>query len=274
MKRPWRLTTLAALLGGGLSALGGCVMQVDLRSGNGVPVTETRDLGHFQRVRIDSDFPVRVREGRDCEVLLRTDENLADYLLTEVEHGTLHLSFAEEISPSLATEITVTVGRLEEVVHLGAGKVEVAGEFLAPELRLVAAGPGKLEFEGDCEKLTVLGEGPALVHLEGYADELELEASGGPVYGANFLAWHASILARGMQGVHLGIGEGGLEVDLRGEGDVEWFGNPSYTRYSLSGSGRVVENRKAIELLKTSLRHKALAKKSAATGGVKASVRP
>ena len=57
--------------------------------GNGSIVTEDRTVDAFNKLKVGGSFRVVLTSDRTKEVSIKTDENLMDYIITEVKDGAL-----------------------------------------------------------------------------------------------------------------------------------------------------------------------------------------
>lgn len=95
--------------------------------GSGKTVVQERKLAAFTSVsHLSSTFNITIKQSNVSKVIVTADDNLIDYILTEVSNGTLTVSVKPEISYSEPhVTITVYTPHLNEVVMKGTGNVTV-----------------------------------------------------------------------------------------------------------------------------------------------------
>tara|TARA_B110000037_G_C17001263_1_gene457324 strand:+ start:312 stop:593 length:282 start_codon:yes stop_codon:yes gene_type:complete len=79
--------------------------------GNGSIVTEDRTVDEFSRLKVSGSFRVVLTSDRTKELSIKTDENLMDYIITEVKDGSLIIKMKNNyyLKPSNHKAIAVEV---------------------------------------------------------------------------------------------------------------------------------------------------------------------
>lgn len=239
MKPVLALTALLPLF------LTSCVVNLDWQTGNGVAVTETRNLSAFTRIELESPIQVTIKTGNAYAAYVTGDENLISYFETSTFAGVLTISQDYAIDPVIEPHITVIVPDLRAVVHNGMGLIEIEEDGDFPDLSLTLNGGGEIRFSGTASRLTADLNGSGRIYAEGYADRLEANLRGqGEISAENLLAGDADVDLSGSGNVYLDLDYGSdLDLTLSGSGRVEWWGAPARLSYHLSGTGKVVEHR-------------------------------
>jgi hypothetical protein len=173
------------------------------------------------------------------------DGNLQDYLNTSVQGGNLVISLTRSIRASVRPTVTVTVPALEEIRHYGSGLVEVEHETWRHEMIVEVIGSGSLVFTGAAERVIASHQGSGTLELIGYADALETTVdNSGDLLADGMLALDVKAKVYGSGDVTLDLENGAwINAAIYGSGNVEWWGFPTKTVYTLAGSGRVIEHR-------------------------------
>lgn len=190
-----------------------------VRRGSGELATEERDLDGFDAVQVTGIFDVEVRVGAEHRVVLRGDDNLLEYVTTEVRGGALELGMERgryELDEPLRAEVHLP--ELRALATTGSGDARVHGVDRA-ELALSITGSGDVEVAGRVESVTLNCSG------SGEADLTGLEAR------------RATVTISGSSDVELSVEER-LEVSISGSGTVRYGGKPAVS-ISISGSGDV-----------------------------------
>ncbi len=77
--------------------------------GNGNVVTEERTLNSdFDQVKGSAGLEVLLTQGDENKVVVEADENLMQYIETDVENGMLHITTSENIGRSNSKKVYVT----------------------------------------------------------------------------------------------------------------------------------------------------------------------
>ena len=79
--------------------------------GNGSIVTEDRSIDEFSKLKVSGSFRVVLTSDRTKELSIKTDENLMDYIITEVKDGSLIIKMKNNyyLKPSNHKAIAVEV---------------------------------------------------------------------------------------------------------------------------------------------------------------------
>lgn len=222
-----------------------CIVSPDWQTGNGVSVTEVRDLPVFSRVELEAPVQVTIKTGREYAAYVTGDGNLVDYFETEASGGVLTISQAYAVDPVVEPHITIVVPDLRSVVHNGMGRVSIEEDGDFPDLSLTLNGGGEIHFSGTASRLRAELNGTGGIYAEGYAAFLEAVLRGqGEVSAENLLTADAEVELSGSGNVYLDLDYGAsLDLALSGSGRVEWWGQPASLEYDLSGTGKVIEHR-------------------------------
>ncbi len=231
---PRTLLTALTLAGGAMlaatAALAGCLVVVGADghsfksafahgpTGSGVLGEDHRDVGDFQGVALHGSGDLRVHVGDDFSVVVRCDDDLFDYVVTEVEGDTLYVYTEGNAKFRHGPEVHVTAPALKSASISGSGDVRVegvdAGKFSAS-----VSGSGDLSVKGRADKVDASINGSGDLHLKG------LEAAVG------------SVRISGSGDVYINASQH-LSVAISGSGDVHYVGNPERD-VDVSGSGDV-----------------------------------
>jgi Putative auto-transporter adhesin, head GIN domain len=211
-----RLTIATAVRAAGTAtlvalALGGCGLADD-----GTRTAQVRTVPAFARIENDSSVDLRLHVGARRRVRVLAGEKVIDDVSTQVQDGTLRVSFD----------------------HHGFGGKDVVVEASTPTLQgVVVSGSGSIDADGiDEDTLTVRLNGSADLALTGTTRRLDLELDGsGDADLSGLTARRARVTARGSGDLDVRADER-LAVDLSGSGDVRYHGRPALTPH-ITGSG-------------------------------------
>lgn len=120
--------------------------------GSGDVVTEKRDIDNFKKIKSKGSFDIIVTVGKDPSLKITFDDNLIEYIDTDVRGRTLHIDSDASFRTRSNCLIEITVPELEYVKLSGSGDIEVnelSGEYFEFDL----SGSGALTAEGEIEEL-------------------------------------------------------------------------------------------------------------------------
>lgn len=187
--------------------------------GSGDVVTQTREVGEFDRIRSSGSFEVHVVVGQSQQVTISFDDNLIDLVTTEVKGRTLRLESEGSFSSHKSCRVEISVPSLEMVALSGSGDVVVEG------------------LTGEQFEYEISGSGEAT--LIGTVEEVNIEVSGsGDVDARELKAKRAYVAIAGSGDVAVWAEEL-LDGDIAGSGDIAYYGNPSKVNKNVAGSGDI-----------------------------------
>lgn len=246
--------------------------------GNGKVVSEERNVDNFRALKVSSSADVYIRQGPQS-VTVKTDENIQEFIKTEVEDGVLNIGTEGRGFRSVNTlEIYVTVPNLDKIISSGSGDVEFDGSYKANDLYISLNGSGDLEAEFDVTNLELKVVGSGDTDISGIMGMLKITVAGsGDVDAENLkleecyiknsgsgdlsLEGKANVLTVHQNGsgdlnasrftaVSATVSNSGsadiminvvenLSVTLNGSGDLTYSGDPGKVNVNSNGSGEV-----------------------------------
>jgi Putative auto-transporter adhesin, head GIN domain len=229
-----RTSQLFALLS--LCTLQACGVGV---FGNGKVATETRQVGAFKRISINSAVKATLTPGTRA-LTLRADDNLLPLLETVVEGDTLVIrtKAGEFIGHATALEATITNDVLEGVEASGAATVTGAATP-ATSFPISASGSSDVVLTGlSSTSLTINASGSSTVTVSGAAMTGAVTASGASdVHLRGVPLQSLQVDASGSSNVDAQV-SGSLTGAASGASDIVIVGNPTDS-VAVSGSSTV-----------------------------------
>jgi hypothetical protein len=229
--------------------------------GNGVIITQTRDVSGFTGVESNGDFEVNIYPGEESGVQVEAAENLMNLIITRVSGGELIIETRRGscIRSSEHIRVTVTVPDLRHMDLNGSGtlwcdtlstqnlEVDLDGSgtiqcisLVVPTLDINLSGSGKIETEGTFTTVNAVidGSGEIILSGESQTADLRINASGNILADDLFTGTcYAAITGSGT--IYTWVKDL-LEVDISGSGNVYYYGDPEVNIH-ISGSGQVIK---------------------------------
>lgn len=209
--------------------------------GSGTIVSETRTVPDFAGVVIAGEGNVVLVQADQPSVTLRTDDNLASLVTTEVRDGLLYIDRAagvSDIDPSDGVRLEISSPAIRQVGITGGGSITVDG-IVTNELLILMHGAGSIEVAGiDATRLVVDGNGAGLMTVAGVVETQDVFISGTVGYQAGDLASSsATVETNSVSDVVVWVTDE-LDYLVRGIGDFAYFGSPTITS-EVTGAGAV-----------------------------------
>jgi hypothetical protein len=187
--------------------------------GSGNLQTEKRNAADFKSIDVGGVFEVEVVAQKDFSVEVEADDNLLQYIRTEVKGGTLEIKADKRLSPKNPIHIRVSAPNIEKLEVSGVSKLSLTN------------------LQNDSLKIDV--SGASKVMIDGATKNLDVELSGASRLDAeNLKSENANVDGSGASNASLSV-SGDLKVDLSGASKVIYTGNPKNLEKSTSGASSV-----------------------------------
>lgn len=212
--------------------------------GNGNVTTETRNVGDYDAISISNAFTVYLVDGAEGQLSLEGEENLLEYVVTEVRGDRLYIKFRKgvQLSASRNSEglkVRVPVSEISAIDVSGA--CGVIGETRLKSNRFKASMSGasnaRLELEtGDLEAEL---SGASNLKLSGRAGSFRIQGSGASDLNAYELETDSvDAEISGSADAEVQVRQQ-LKANVSGAGDLKYRGNPEKMESKASGAGNV-----------------------------------
>lgn len=235
----------AAVLGIALCMMASACAQWGKKvKGNGNMVSMERSTGDYNAVSVSGFFDVELVAGEEGEVTVEAEENLQEFIITEVKNGTLQIKTKEGVNIQPSTwkdgiSITVPITDIEAVSLSGSG--EIIGKTLIRTTDFSAnmSGSGDIKIEVESDELFANLSGSGDMNLKGSAGRFKVQISGsGDVKAYDLEASEVDASISGSADMELTVREV-LKARVSGSGNITYRGNPEKIDSKSSGSGDI-----------------------------------
>lgn len=213
--------------------------------GNGNIVTDERKMSDYDQVDVAGPLDVELFSGSEGNVSVKAEENLLEYIITEVKGSRLVIKVKEghSLSPSIRNSILITVPfkDIEQVALSGSGDVYTRPNNIikVSSLKANLAGSGDVKLEVDAEEVKANVSGSGDVSLTGKATELKCSVAGsGDIHAFELKANNVEASVTGSGDIKIYC-DGVLKAKVTGSGDIKYRGNPTKEESKIVGSGSV-----------------------------------
>jgi len=212
--------------------------------GNGDLTTDDRSHTDFKGVKTAGAFDLYVTQGSSYDVKIEAEENLMEYIVTEVNDHVLVVKVKSGINlrPRKDIKIFVTAPAFRQLSIAGSGDI-VAEEELRSDatVSFSIAGSGDISVRSVYApgvKVKIAGSGNVKISGETRSAEYRIAGSG-DIKCPDLKAENAEVHIAGSGGVWLFASQS-LDVHIAGGGDVYYKGNPLNVKKKIAGSGNLV----------------------------------
>ncbi len=146
-------------------------------NGSGKVVTEDREAGYFNSIKVSSGIDVYLTQGNKESISLEADENLHDYIKTEISGNTLRIYTDANIRKAKAKIVHVTMKDINKITASSAGDVYGENPVKTEELSLSASSAGDIKLEIEVNKVSCDISSAGDITLKGTANHLDASLS-------------------------------------------------------------------------------------------------
>lgn len=186
-------------------------------------VTQTRSVAPFNAVELAGSNLLTVRVGAHRSVVVHARKDMVGQVTTRVLAGTLVIANApSQHGTKGPMRVTVGVPSLKSlsIARAGSGVITVTG-INAPSFTVTLAGSGVVRASGTATRLIVSLSGSGDVEL----DQMVASDAQAVVSGSGRIVITATR---------------GLSASVRGNGVIQYWGNPTQLATSVTGSGAII----------------------------------
>jgi len=229
------LLALVALVG-----IASVSVAQDHVTGNGKMVTQKRSVSSFDAVNVSGGMQVLVKQAATISVQVEADENLQEYIETEVSGNKLTIRYRNKVSiHGGKVKVYITVPTLNGASISGSGSMSSESEIPSSgEFKAAISGSGNIRMQTGARNVEARISGSGNIELGGNANDVDVVISGsGSFKGYNLKSKDVSVTISGSGNVETNV-DGPLDAKISGSGSVYYKGNAAISLKS-SGSGKV-----------------------------------
>lgn len=206
--------------------------------GNNNVVTKERKTESFTGISVSTGIDVFLRQGNNETLSVEADENLHEYIITEVKQGVLHVYTDANIRQAERKRVYVTMKEVESVRTSSAGDVIGETPIKGDRLELSASSAGDIKLEVSAKEVKVNISSSGDITLSGEADILDANlSSAGDLNAFNLEVREADVSASSAGDADVNVSER-IRARASSAGDINYRGDPQYVdAHSSSGGG-------------------------------------
>jgi hypothetical protein len=207
--------------------------------GNDKVITKERDAEHFTGVKVSSNIDVYLKQGNNEALSVEADENLHEYILTEVKDGVLHVYTEVNIRDAERKRVYVTMKEINSVKTTSAGDVVGESSVRTDRLELSASSAGNIKLEIYAKEIEANLSSAGDMSLTGEADILNAHlSSAGDLNAYDLKVREADISVSSAGDADINVAEK-ITARASSAGDINYMGNPKYVDAHSSSAGGI-----------------------------------
>ena len=214
--------------------------------GNGNVVTIDRSTADYDEIGVAGWFDVELVSGTEGNLTIRGEENLLEYIKTEVKDNKLVIKVKNGVNlrPSSwgnggGIKVTVPVEEVESVSLSGSGDIVGSTVLKADNFSTRVSGSGDVKLQVEAETVEASLSGSGDIQLSGSTGDFEVRVSGsGDVKAYDLSADNVEATISGSADIRVTANEM-LRARVSGSGDIHYRGDPKKIDSKASGSGEI-----------------------------------
>ena len=233
-----RLLLLLVLCAGFVSCVDG--QFYNSVSGNGHVVKKERSVSGFDGVKASSGIDVYLSQGDNESVTVEADENLHEYIKTEVRDNILHV-YTDHISIRHAERerVYVTIKDVKSLRTSSAGNIVGETPIKCDDIEIGASSSGDISLELHAKKVDLDISSAGDIKLTGDAESLRASlSSAGSLKAFDFEVKEADVSVSSAGDADINATDK-LVARASSAGDINYKGNPKFLDSHSSSAGGI-----------------------------------
>lgn len=212
--------------------------------GNGKTVTIERSVEDYDAIAVSGWFDVNLVAGNEGELTLKGEENLLEYIKTEVKDGKLVIKTEKGVNlkPSnwnSGIYVTVPVESVDMVALSGSGDIVGETTIKSNDFKTAMSGSGDITLSVEANSIDASMSGSGDINLSGTVQDFEATISGsGDIKAYDLKAANVYAQVSGSADIKVTATEM-IKARVSGSGDISYKGNPKKIDTKTSGSGDI-----------------------------------
>jgi hypothetical protein len=207
--------------------------------GNGRVIEKERSLPGFTGLKVSSGLDVCLKQGEKESVMVEADENLHEYILTEVKNNVLNVYSEVNIRDADKTRICVTMKDITSIKATSAGDIKGETPVKTDRLLISASSAGDIRLEIYAREVNADISSSGDMTLSGETGFLKANlSSAGDLNAYDLKAKEADVSVSSAGDAHINVEEK-LVARASSAGDIHYQGNPRYIDAHSSSAGGI-----------------------------------
>lgn len=207
--------------------------------GNKDVVKKERTAGNFTGIKVSTGIDVYLKQTDNESIVVEADENLHEYILTEIRDGVLNVYTDANIRDAERKRVYVTMENIRSIKTTSAGDVIGETPVKSDQLELSANSAGNINLEVYAKVIEADISSSGDITLNGTADRLKvILSSAGDLNAYDLEVREADVSASSAGDADVSVTER-LTAKASSAGDINYKGNPKYIDAHSSSAGGV-----------------------------------
>lgn len=225
-----------------LVAIVSCNINVQFgKKGSGTILEQERKFPEFTCIDAGGGIDVFMTQGDVQKILVITDDNLQEFVKTEVNGDVLKIYTERSLNPSKKLMVKVMMKEVKSISFSGGSDFFTENPINVGELKMNFSGGSDGKITLKAVSIDAILSGGSDIDLNGTVGELKVDASGGGDFKAYGLsAANADVSASGGSDIFITV-ENQLKASASGGSDIKYKGNAKLIKSETSGGSDIIK---------------------------------
>lgn len=219
-----------------------CVINfdpMDSISGDGNVLKQSRDVTAFSGIKVGSGIDVFLTQGEPQSLVVEADENLLEWIRTEVNGDMLHIFTDKNIRFAKTKKVHITCSTINRLDISSAGDITGMNRFKSDNLKIEMSSAGDLKFEVDADEIEIYLSSAGNADLKGTTRRLKADlSSAGDLNAFDLEAGIADVSVSSAGNARVFV-TGEASFRSSSAGSIHYRGDPRIKNISTSSGGSV-----------------------------------
>jgi len=205
----------------------------------GPVTTEERKAGSFHSISVNTGITVYLSQGNEESIRVEADENLHEYIITEIRGGVLNIYTRFTLRNAKSRNVYVTMKEVRSLKTTSAGDIKGQTPLVADVLILSTSSAGDIRLEVRANQIKAGSSSSGDLTLRGTADRLSASlSSAGSLKAYDLTVREADISVSSAGDAKITVTER-LKARASSAGDIRYRGKPKYIDAHSSSAGSI-----------------------------------
>jgi len=160
----------------------------DGRKGSGNIIEQTRTITEdFQHIEVSAGVEVLVEQSDTKSVVVETDDNLQDLIITKVENGVLYINSSEGYNTNETPKVTVKMPIISGLTANSGSSLKSLNSLVTENIVVKSSSGSEIDIDVEADLITVETSSGSSAEVGGKALKLETSSSSGSTLDASNL---------------------------------------------------------------------------------------
>ena len=207
--------------------------------GEGDVIKKERTTTSFDGIRVSTGIDVYLKQGDKESITVEADENLHEYILTEVKDGILNVYTEVSIREAKMKRVYVSIKEVKSLKTSSAGDIIGETPIKGTDIEVSASSAGNIRLEVYAKRIEVNISSSGDVSLSGEAEMLNADlSSAGNLEAYNLKVKEADVSASSAGDARVNVSEK-ITARASSAGDITYQGEPRYVDTHSSSAGGI-----------------------------------